>query len=112
VHEGVEALVGVLMPLVGEGEGEHGRCAWGVPPGALEESGGNPGCAQMGRLGLPQGRESDAHCGEPGPVCRVAEGALHPGATPREGRRRTWGVLPPGGGKEPGGVPMGFPGGA
>jgi hypothetical protein len=112
VHEGVEALVGVLMPCVGEVEGEHGRCEWGVPQGARDESGVHPGCEPMGSLGMPQGRDSDAHCGDPGSVLRCAEGTLHPGATQREGRRRTWGVLPPGSGKEPGGVPRGFPGGS
>ena len=109
---GVEALVGVRMPWVGAVEGEPGRCELGVPHGALAESGVPPGFEPMGSLGMPQGMESDAHVGDPGPVLRCAEGALHTGATQREGRRRTLGVLPPGGGQAPGGVPRGFPGGA
>src|SRR5207244_383210 len=36
---------------------------------------------------------------------------LDPGATHGEGRRRTVGVIPPGGRKAPGGVTMGGPGG-
>ena len=60
---------------------------------------------------MPQGRDSDAHCGDPGSVLRCAEGTLHPGATQRGSRGRTLGMTPPGGGKEPGGVPRGLPGG-
>jgi hypothetical protein len=53
-----------------------------------------------------------AHVRARGPVFGCAEGALDTGATHRGSRRRPWGVLPPGGGKEPGAVPRGFPGGA
>ena len=80
--------------------------------GALEETGMHAGCEQMGGVGMPQGLEGHAHGGDPGPVCGGAEGALDTGATHGGGRRRTLGVSAPGGGKEPGGVPMGFPGGA
>jgi hypothetical protein len=56
--------------------------------------------------------EGHACLGEPSTVFGCAEGALDPGATPRGSRQRTLGISPPGGGKEPGGVPMGLPGGA
>jgi hypothetical protein len=56
--------------------------------------------------------DGDAHCGDPSPLFCGAEGALDTGATHRGSRRRTLGMIPPGGGQEPGGVPMGLPGGA
>src|SRR5262249_37177972 len=52
------------------------------------------------------------HFRDLGPVFGLAEGALDTGATHRRSRRRPLWVLAPGGRKEPGGVPMGFPGGA
>jgi hypothetical protein len=55
--------------------------------------------------------DGDASLGDPGPVFGDAEGALDPGATQRGSRGRTLGMTPPGGGKEPGGVPRGLPGG-
>src|SRR5260370_15998741 len=55
--------------------------------------------------------DGDASLGDPGPVFGDAEGVLDPGATQRGSRGRTLGMTPPGGGKEPGGVPRGFPGG-
>ena len=56
--------------------------------------------------------DGDARFGDPGAVFGFAEGALDTGATHGGGRRRTLGVIAPGGGKEPGRVPMGFPVGA
>ena len=50
--------------------------------------------------------------GDPGTVFGGAKGALDTGATHGRGRRRTLCVISPGGGKEPGRVTMGFPGGA
>ena len=112
MHEGVKALVGVFMPCVGEVEGEHGGCELGMPQVTLDETGIHASFEQMGGGGMPQGLDGDAHFGDPGPVCGCAEGALDAGATHRRGRRRTVGVMAPGGGKEPGLVTMGFPGGA
>ena len=80
--------------------------------GALDEAGMHAGCKQMGSVGRPQGMESDAGFGNAGTVCGFAEGARDTGATHGGGSRRTLGVIPPSGGKEPGGVPMSFPGGA
>ncbi len=40
--EGVEALVGILMPCVGEMEGDHGGCELGLAQGALDEPGVPP----------------------------------------------------------------------
>jgi hypothetical protein len=37
VPEGVQALIGLFLPLVGEVEVDHGRFEWGVPQGALDE---------------------------------------------------------------------------
>ena len=56
--------------------------------------------------------DSDAYFGERGPLFGFAEGALD--ATPTHGssRGRALVVIAPGGGKEPGGMPMGFPRGA
>jgi hypothetical protein len=100
------------MPLVGEGEGEHGGGALGMAQGALDEPGGHAGCEPRGSVRMSKGREGDAPCGDPGALGGLAEGALDPGATPGGGRRGTWGGRPPSGRTPPGGGPMGFPGGA
>jgi hypothetical protein len=112
VPEGVEALVGLCLAFGGEGEGEQRGCELGVPQGALDEPGIAPGCEPMGGVGMPEGREGHPGFGEAGPVCGCAQGALATGATHGGSRRRTVGVSAPGGGQEPGGVPMGWPGGA
>lgn len=109
MHEGVETLVGLFLPLVGEVEVDHRGFELGVPQVALDEPGIHAGCEQMGSVGMSQGMDSDAHFGDPGPLFRFAEGPLDTGATHRGSRRRTVGVLAPGGGKEPGRVAMGFP---
>jgi hypothetical protein len=112
VHEGVKALGGVFLPFVGEVEGEHGGFEWGMPQVTLDETGIHASCEQMGGVRMPQGMDGDAHFRDLGPVFGDAEGALDAGATHRRGRRRTVGVIAPGGGKEPSGVTMGFPVGA
>jgi hypothetical protein len=56
--------------------------------------------------------DGDAHFGDTGSLFGCAEGALDTGATHRGNRRRSLDVTAPSGGKEPGGVTMGFPGGA
>jgi len=112
MHEGVETLVGLFLPLVGEVEVDHRGFELGVPQVALDEPRIHAGFKQMGSVGMPQGMDSDAHFGDPGPVFGCAEGTLDTGATHGVGSRGTLGVIPPGGGKEPGGVPMSFPVGA
>jgi hypothetical protein len=112
VPEGVKALVGVCRPLVGAVEGEPGGCEVGRPQGTLAETGMHASVEQMGGVRRPQGMDGDAHFCELGPVFGCAEGALDAGAPPRRGRRRTVGVIAPGGGKEPGLVTMGLPVGA
>ena len=72
----------------------------------------DPGFEQVGGVGMAQGMKSDAHCRDAGTVCGGAEGALDTGATHGGGRGRALLVVAPGGGKEPDGVPMGFPVGA
>ena len=61
---------------------------------------------------MSEGMDGDTGFGDTGALFGCAAGALDTGATHGGGRRRTLGVIAPGGGKEPGGVPMGFPGGA
>src|SRR5262249_26442916 len=80
--------------------------------GALDEPGGHAGFEQRGSVRMSKGRDGDAHCGDPGALCGCAEGALGTGATQGGGRRGTWGVMPPSGRKQPGGVPRGLPRGA
>ena len=80
--------------------------------GALDEPGGHAGFEQRGSVRMSKGRDGDAHCGDPGALCGCAEGALDTGATQGGGRRGTWGVMPPSGRKQPGGVPRGLPRGA
>jgi hypothetical protein len=112
VHEGVETLVGLFMPCVGEVEGDHRGVELGVPQGALDEPGIDASFEQRGGVGMAEGRDGHAHLSDPGTVCGGAEGALDTGATHGEGRRRALVLMAPGGGQEPGRVPMGFPGGA
>jgi hypothetical protein len=112
VHERVEALVGLFLPLVGEVEIDHGRFKLGVPQVALDEPRIDTGFEQMRGVGMAEGMDSHTHFGDPGPVFGFAEGPLDTGATHGESRRGTLGVITPGGRKEPGGVPMGFPVGA
>lgn len=80
--------------------------------GALHETGGHAGFEQMGGVGMPEGMKSHPCFGDAGSLCGGAEGALDTRATHGGDRRRTLGVIPPSGGKEPRRVPMGFPGGA
>jgi hypothetical protein len=61
---------------------------------------------------MSEGMDGDAQLGDPSPLFCGTEGALDTGATQRGSRRRTLGMISPGGGKEPGGVTMGFPRGA
>jgi hypothetical protein len=68
--------------------------------------------APMRSVGMAQGMDGDAHVGHPGLVFGGTEGALDTRAMHGRGRRRTWGVIAPSGGKEPGLVTMGLPGGA
>jgi hypothetical protein len=108
----MEALIGLFMAFGGEVSRDHGGVAWGGPQGALDEPRLHAGCEQMGGVGMPQGREGDAHCAEPGPVFGGTEGALDTGATQGRGCRGALLVVPPGGGQEPGGVTLGLLGGA
>jgi hypothetical protein len=112
LHAGVEALVGLFLPLVGEVEGEHRGCELGVPQGALQQSGVHAGFEQRGGGGMSQGMERAPCCGQAGPVLGFTAGALDPGAAHRGSCRRTVGVSAPSGGQEPGRRTMGFPGGA
>jgi hypothetical protein len=52
VHEGVETLVGLFLPLVGEVEIDHGGFELGGPQGALNKSGLHAGFEQMGSVGM------------------------------------------------------------
>ena len=83
-----------------------------MPQGALDETGMHAGFEEMGGVRMPEGMDGHPHCGHAGTVCGSTEGALDTGPTHGGGRGRTLLVIPPGGGKEPGLVTMGFPGGA
>jgi hypothetical protein len=99
------------MPCVGEVEGDHGGCELGMSQGALDKTGIDARCEPMGGVGMPQRMDGHTGCGDPGTWCGCAEGTLEPGATHGEGRRRTLCLIASSGGKEPGLVTMGFPGG-
>ena len=79
---------------------------------AWEETGLDAGCEQMGGVGMPEGRDGDTGFGPAGTVLGFAEGPLDTAPTHWEGRGWTVEVIAPGGRKEPGRVPRGFPGGA
>ncbi len=112
MHEGGEALVGICMPCRGEVEVDHrGGALWG-PQVARDETGMHAGCEPRRGVGRPEGMEGHACCEEPGTLFGCAEGALDTGATPGIGSRRALCLIAPRGGKEPGLVPVGFPGGS
>ena len=112
MHEGIEALVGLFMPCVGEVYVNHGGFELGMSQGALDEPGIDTRFEQRGGVRMPQGRHGPAHCGHAGTVFGGTEGALDTGPTHGVTSRRTLLVIPSGGGKEPGCMTMGFPGGA
>jgi len=66
----------------------------------------------MRGIGMPEGRDGHACFGDPGTVFGFVEGALDTGATQGRGRRSAVFLIAPSGGKEPGLVTVGFPGGA
>src|SRR6266851_8215501 len=83
-----------------------------MPQVALDEARIDAGFKEMGGVRMSEGMDGDTCLGDPGSLCGGPEGALDTGATHGGGRRRTLGVIAPSGGKEPGGVTMGFPVGA
>ena len=97
------------MALVGEVSGDQRGCEWGMPQGALDETGRDAGCEQMGGVGMPEGMDGSTGLGKAGPVFGWAEGPLDTAPTHWGGRGWTWELIAPGGRKEPGGMPMGFP---
>jgi len=109
VHEGVETLISLCMPFVGEVEVEHGGFELGMSQVALHEAGIHASFEQMGGIRMPQGMDGHAQFEDAGTLLGSTEGALHTGATHGRGGRRTLVVIAPGGGQEPGGVTMGFP---
>jgi hypothetical protein len=110
--EGVEALVGIFMPCVGERSIDHGRFELGRSQGTLHEPGMHAGFKQMGGVRMPEGMDGSPHFGNTRTVFGGTAGALDAGATHGGSRCRTVLVIAPGGGKEPGLVTMGLPGGA
>ena len=111
MQEGVEALVGICMPCVGEVEVHHCGFELGMAQGALEQPGIDARFQQMGGVGVSQGRDGHAGCGHAGTLFGCAEGALDTGPAHGHGCRRPLLLLSPGGGQEPGPVPVGLPGG-
>jgi hypothetical protein len=53
VHEGIEALVGIFMPFVGEMEVDHRGFELGMAQVALDEPGIHAGFKEMGGVGMP-----------------------------------------------------------
>jgi hypothetical protein len=105
-------LVGICMAFGGEGEVAQGGCELGVSQVGLDEPGMDASFAQMGGVGMSQGRAGPAGLGHARPVFGVAKGALDTGTTPGRGRRRALVVMAPRGGQEPGLVAMSVPVGA
>jgi len=61
---------------------------------------------------VSQGMDGDAGLGHASPVFGFSKGALDTGATHGQGCRRALFLIAAGGGKEPGLVTVGFPGGS
>jgi hypothetical protein len=112
LHEGVETLIGIFMAFVGEVSGDHRSFELGVTQGALDETGIDAGFEQMGGVGMPEGMDGYTGFGNAGTVFGFAEGPLDTAPTHWGGRGWTLELIAPGSRKEPGRVPMGFPGGA
>ena len=112
MHESIETLISLFMPFMGEVEGEHGGFELGMSQVALHEAGMHASFEPMGGIRMAEGMDGDAHFGDTGSLFGCAEGALDTGAAHRGSRGRPLEVIAPGGGQEPGGVPMGFPVGA
>ena len=112
MQKGVEARRGLFLPLVSKVKRDPRGFELGVPQGTLDEPGMHARLQEMGGVGMAQGRDGDAHCGDPGSLFGCAEGTLDTGAPHGGSRRRTVGMMAPGGGKEPGRGAMAFPGSA
>jgi hypothetical protein len=98
--------------LWGDPEVPRGRGAGPMAQEHLDRPDIDARFEEVGRKTVAQGMDGDTHFGHPGPVFGGTAGALDTRATHGRGRRRTVGVIAPSGGKEPGGVTRGFPGGA
>ena len=83
-----------------------------VAEGALDETEVHAGFESMGSVRMSEGMDGDAQFGKTSPACGCAEGPLAAVAAHGKSGGRTLLVIPPGGGKEPGGVTMGCPGGS
>ena len=81
----------------------------GVPQGTLDEPRIDTSFKQMSGVGMSPGMDGDPGFGDAGSLSGGTEGTLDTGAAHGGGRCRTVGVIAPGGGKAPGGVPVGFP---
>lgn len=109
MHESVEAFVGIFMPCMSEVQVEHRGFELGVSQIALDEAGIDAGFKQMGGVGMAERMDGDTCFGDASALFGGTEGPLDTGATHGGCRCRTLGVIPPSGGKEPGGMTMGFP---
>ena len=83
-----------------------------MPQVALDEPRIDAGFQQRGGVGMSKGMDGDPGFGDAGSLSGGTEGTLDTGAAHGGGRCRALGVIAPGGGKEPGLVTVGFPGGA
>jgi hypothetical protein len=99
------------MALVGEVEGDPSGCELGMPQVTLAEPGMPTGCEAVGGIRMAAGRDGDPSFGNAGPRGGSTAGARDTGPTQRGGGGRPVVVLAPWGGKKPGPVPVGVPGG-
>jgi hypothetical protein len=109
MHEGIQTLVSIFMAFVREVQVEHGGFELGMAQVALDETGVHAGFEQMGGIRMSEGMDGDTCFGDVDSLFGDAEGTLNTGPTHGRGCGGTLLVIPPGGGKEPGGMTVGFP---
>lgn len=108
----MQTRVSIFMAFVREVHGEQGGFALGRAQGALDETGVHAGFEHRGGIRMSAGRDGDTCFGDVDSLFGDAEGPLDTGPTQGSGCGRTLVVIAPGGGKAPGGMTGGFPGGA
>lgn len=100
------------MAFVGEVEIDQGGFKAGVSEGAPDEAEGDAGFEQRGGIGMPQGMDGDAGFRNFRTLLSLAEGALDAVSAHGFGGGCHLFLVTAGGGKEPGRIAVGLPGGA
>lgn len=99
------------MAFWGEVEGDHRGFESRMPQVLLDKAEVHAGFEQIRGGRMPERMDGNLAFGKTGALFGLTEGALDPGPTHGRDSRRAVLLIPPGGGKEPGAVVVGCPGG-